>query len=166
MNTIFLDIDGVLNSTSWNKSHTKEISNGILIDFEKVILLEQLVKDTDSQIILHSGWKYWFDEDINPKRIESQNLLYLFSKVGLSISGFTPNLATSNIIANKTFSLIKAEEILLWLFNHPTNAWVVIDDLDLNNCTVKKHQIITDSNIGLTVADINRAKNLLYKQRL
>ena len=57
---LFLDIDGVLNSNFWNDSHQKEISDGTLIDEEKVRLLACLVKKTRSKIILHSGWRAWF----------------------------------------------------------------------------------------------------------
>ena len=52
---IFLDIDGVLNSNSWNDSHQKEISDGTLIDEEKIKLLSELVKSTGAKIVLHSG---------------------------------------------------------------------------------------------------------------
>ena len=41
---IFLDIDGVLNSNFWNDSHQREISDGTLVDAEKVRLLGMLVK--------------------------------------------------------------------------------------------------------------------------
>ena len=43
---IFLDIDGVLNSNFWNDMHQKEISDGTLIDEEKIKLLATLVKRT------------------------------------------------------------------------------------------------------------------------
>ena len=33
---LFLDIDGVLNSHFWNNSHQREISDGTLIDEEKI----------------------------------------------------------------------------------------------------------------------------------
>lgn len=39
MKVIFLDIDGVLNSNFWNDTHQREISDGTLIDEEKVMLL-------------------------------------------------------------------------------------------------------------------------------
>lgn len=45
---LFLDIDGVLNSNFWNDSHQTEISDGTLIDEEKIKLLASLVKETDS----------------------------------------------------------------------------------------------------------------------
>lgn len=55
---IFLDIDGVLNSNFWNEEHQKEISDGSLIDEEKVKLLSILVNKTNGKIVLHSGWRF------------------------------------------------------------------------------------------------------------
>ena len=51
---LFLDIDGVLNSNFWNDSHQKEISNGTLIDEEKIKILAPLIKRTDAKVVLHS----------------------------------------------------------------------------------------------------------------
>ena len=48
---IFLDIDGVLNFNFWNDSQQREISDGILVDAEKVKLLSMLVKKTNAKII-------------------------------------------------------------------------------------------------------------------
>lgn len=45
-NILFLDIDGVLNSNFWHESHQTEISNGTLIDEEKIKLLARLVKES------------------------------------------------------------------------------------------------------------------------
>lgn len=49
---VFLDIDGVLNAEFWNESHQKEISDGQLIDRDKVKLLAQLIDRTDARRIL------------------------------------------------------------------------------------------------------------------
>lgn len=49
---IFLDIDGVLNSNFWNESHEKEISDGTLIDEEKIKQLGRLIKATQARIII------------------------------------------------------------------------------------------------------------------
>ena len=51
---MFLDIDGVLNSNFWNASHQKEISNGTLIDEEKIKILAPLIKRTDAKVVIHS----------------------------------------------------------------------------------------------------------------
>ncbi len=56
-NILFLDIDGVLNSNFWNDSHQREISDGTLIDEEKIKLLASVGKKTNAKIILHSGWR-------------------------------------------------------------------------------------------------------------
>ena len=39
--------------------------------------------------------------------------------------------------------------------------WIVIDDLDLHNEEIRKHQILTDASIGLTVENICEAERLL-----
>ena len=159
---IFLDIDGVLNSKFWNENHQREISDGTLIDESKVKLLCKLVKDTDAQIILHSGWKYWFASDLKPLRKEAENLRALLEKEGLTIAGVTPDHATDEIRKSKKFSLVKAGEILEWLAqNKDVDRWVVLDDLDLHNAEIEMHQVRTDQRIGLTDKDVERAKRIL-----
>ena len=39
--------------------------------------------------------------------------------------------------------------------------WIVIDDFDLHNEEIRKHQILTDASIGLTVENICEAERLL-----
>ena len=119
MKVIFLDIDGVLNSNFWNDTHQREISDGTLIDEEKVMLLGQLIRDTNAKVILHSGWKFWFDSEVKPLRKEAERLVSMLEK------------------------------------------WIVIDDLDLHNEEIRKHQILTDASIGLTVENICEAERLL-----
>lgn len=161
-NIIFLDIDGVLNSNFWNAIHQREISDGTLIDEEKIELLASLVEKTNSKIILHSGWRTWFDPKLKPLRKEAAKLIELLDKKGLHIDGSTPDLTTEEIRKTKKFSLVKAEEILLWLKTHnDINEWVVLDDLDLHNAQVEKHQVMPDQTIGLTLADVEKAVKIL-----
>ena len=159
---IFLDIDGVLNSNFWNDSHQREISDGTLVDAEKVKLLSMLVKRTNAKIILHSGWKYWFDQDLRPLCLEAENLAMLFKREELLIGDITPDHSTEEIRRNKRFSLIKASEILAWLEEHEdVDNWVVIDDLDLHSEEIEKHQVKTDPSIGLTIDDVYKAEKIL-----
>ncbi|WP_022757978.1 HAD domain-containing protein [Butyrivibrio fibrisolvens] len=65
-NIIFLDVDGVLNSKFWDNDHQREISEGKYVDLSAVKLLGTLVNRTGAKIILHSGWRFWFDESMNP----------------------------------------------------------------------------------------------------
>ena len=159
---LFLDIDGVLNSNFWNGSHQREISDGTLIDEEKVKILAPLIKRTNAKIILHSGWRIWFDAELKPLRTEAKRLIDIFAKEGLSIEGVTPDLTTEEIRRSKKFSLVKAEEILFWLkTNNDVSGWVVLDDLDLHNEQIEKHQVMPDQAIGLTIEDVEKAERIL-----
>lgn len=162
---IFLDIDGVLNAEFWNESHQKEISDGQLIDRDKVKLLAQLIDRTDAQIILHSGWRFWFDEERKPLRKEAERLVEMLAGEGMAIAGFTPDLTTEEIRRTKKFSLVKADEILLWLKMHEdVEGWVVLDDLELHNICVKGHQVKTDQTVGLTLEDVDEAVEMLARR--
>lgn len=161
-NILFLDIDGVLNSNFRNDSHQREISDGTLIDEEKIRLLACLVKKTHAKIILHSGWRIWFDSELKPLRIEAKRLVELLEKEGLHIEGLTPDLTTEEIRRTKKFSLVKGEEILLWLsLHHDVTEWVVLDDLDLHNVQIEQHQVKPDQTTGLTLADVEKAVKIL-----
>lgn len=163
---IFLDIDGVLNSNSWNRSHQNQIDEGTLVDKEKMRLLGKLVKDTNAKIILHSGWKFWFDAHLNPMRKEAENLVKLLRQEELEIDGVTPDFSTQEIKRSKKFSLVKATEILAWLEQHrEVDSWIVIDDLDLHNPEIERHQLRTDPEAGLTAEDVYQARAMLLRQR-
>lgn len=159
---LFLDIDGVLNSNFWNDTHQREISDGTLIDADKIKLLALLVNSTQAKIILHSGWRVWFDDKLNPTRKEAQRLVDMLAMEGLTIDGVTPDLTTEDIRRTKKFSMVKADEILLWLKEHEdVSAWVVLDDLDLHNVQIEEHQVKPDQKVGLTEEDVRMAETIL-----
>lgn len=159
---IFLDIDGVLNSNFWNSDHQREISDGKYIDTEKVKLLSELVKKSEASIILHSGWRFWFDTDAQPTRSEAKYLTDLLKSEGMTVAGMTPDLTTEEIRKAKRFSAVKADEILAWLKDHPeTENWVVLDDLELHNDDIAQCQVMTDAEQGLTKVDVEKALKIL-----
>lgn len=83
-------------------------------------------------------------------------------KENLYISGVTPDLTTEEIRKTKKFSLVKADEILLWISLHNNIAgWVVLDVLDLHNNQVRQHQVKTDQTTGLTPEDVEQAVKIL-----
>ena len=84
------------------------------------------------------------------------------SKENLYISGITPDLTTDEIRKTKKFSLVKADEILLWINLHNSvTDWVVLDDLDLHSDQIKQHQVKTDQTIGLTLENVKQAVKIL-----
>lgn len=159
---IFLDIDGVLNANFWEQSQSKELSDGALIEADKVALLGELVRRTGAQIILHSGWRFWYDAACKPLRVEAARLSEMLAVEGMTIAGVTPDRTTEEIRRTRKFSRVKAEEILAWVEAHPeTIGWVVLEDLDLHNDEVARHQVMTDQTVGLTRADVERAACIL-----
>ena len=80
----------------------------------------------------------------------------------MHIEGLTPDLTTEEIRRTKKFSLVKGEEILLWLrLHHDVTEWVVLDDLDLHNVRIEQHQVKPDQTTGLTLADVEKAVKIL-----
>ncbi|MDO4301463.1 MAG: HAD domain-containing protein [Clostridia bacterium] len=157
MKVIFLDVDGVLNSEIWNENHKEEIIKGILIDEDKVRLLKKVIIKTGAVIVLHSGWKYWFDKDIKPIKEEAKKFVEMLKKYDIAIYDVTPDFSTDEIRKTKKFSLVKAKEILHWLKKHKeTEKWIVIDDLDLYNEEVRINQLITNNKTGLTQSDAEK----------
>ncbi len=164
---IFLDIDGVLNYDFWNEKHHREIRDGTLIDEDKVKLLYNIIKETKADIVLHSGWRFWFCENMRPSRKESQKLVELLAKNQMVIYDKTIDYSTDEIRKSKKFSLVKAKEILTWVREHPeVKSWIVIDDLDLHNDEVEKHQIKTNPCMGLTQEDVYLAITMLNHTKL
>ncbi|GFZ33107.1 hypothetical protein CSC2_36330 [Clostridium zeae] len=162
MKILFLDIDGVLNSNFWNDANEREISEGKFIDTEKVLMLSKLINETDAKIVLHSGWRFWFDDNMNPLRYESIYFTEILKAHNLFIYDKTPDLTTEEIRKTKKFSLVKAREILLWLNkNDNIEEYLIVDDLDLNNQEIEVHQIKTDATVGLTNENVVEAIKLL-----
>lgn len=163
MKVIFLDIDGVLNSNFWNDTHQREISDGTLIDEEKVMLLGQLIRNTSAKdYITFRLESFGLDSEVKPLRREAERLISMLEKEGIKVNGVTPDHTTEEIRKSKKFSLVKASEILAWVSQYDNiEKWIVIDDLDLHNEEIRKHQILTDASIGLTVENICEAERLL-----
>ncbi len=159
---IFLDIDGFLNSKFWDENHQKEISDGTLIDEDKVKLLSEIMDRTKANIVLHSGWRFWFDKEIQPLREESRRLVEILKKYNIVISDVTPDFTTEEIRKTKMFGLVKPQEILTWIKKHSeVENWIVLEDLYLGNEEVQAHQITTDSAVGLTQEDVELAVEML-----
>lgn len=86
----------------------------------------------------------------------------LLEKENLHIKGVTPNLTTEEIRRTKKFSLVKADEILLWInLHHDVTGWVVLDDLDLHNVQIERHQVKPDQTVGLTLENVKQAARIL-----
>ena len=159
MKVIFLDIDGVLNSEDFLKNNPNQA-----IDKSSVSILKNIVDKTGADIIMSSGWRLWFDDNMMPEDGYSQCLYDILCEFKIGLSGKTPDFSTEEIRTKKTFSHVKAKEIIAWLNEHEiVDKYVVIDDLDLNNEEIKAHLIRTNGQVGITEDDGMRVIDMLNK---
>lgn len=149
MKVIFLDIDGVLNSDEYLKNNQNEA-----IDRTNVRVLKNIIDKTGAVIVMSSAWRLWFDDKMMPMNGYSQCLYNILCEFNIKLFGKTPDFSNEEIRINKTFSHVKAKEIIAWLSEHETiDKYVVLDDLDLRDEEVNAHLIRTNGQVGITEED-------------
>ncbi len=135
MKIIFLDIDGVLNSYRYQQIRTVRQGN---IDDTRMILLKEIVEQTQASIVLSSTWrKHWSKEGALDGI--GKELAETFNRFGLSISDKTPVLDTND----------RADEIRLWMEqNGKPESFVILDDIAFGWGELAERLIKTDFRIG------------------
>ena len=113
MKVIFLDIDGVMNSTDYIINYAlKNNIKGILaeIDPKTIKMLKFALDVTGAQIVLSSSWRYCHI---------CEELKELFSKYGINLNEKTPELHTHK----------RGLEIKQYLKEHPNiEQYLILDD--------------------------------------
>ncbi|MBL4934143.1 hypothetical protein JK636_00055 [Clostridium sp. YIM B02515] len=157
MKVIFLDIDGVLNSEEFFRNNPDKI-----IDRNSVRILKSIIDKTSAVIVMSSGWKLWFDDNMMPVHKYSQCLYDILTESDIKLFGKTPDFTTEEIREKKTFSLVKAKEISAWLSEHENaSKYVVLDDLDLGDEEIKQHLVRTNPIYGITETDAKMVINMM-----
>lgn len=158
---IFLDIDGVLNCTT-----TKERCMCFVgIDEEKLPLLKRIVDESAAKIILTSSWKEnWYK---NPFYKNKQDELASYLDEKLNKYGLK--------VFDKTFEdnpYHRGEGILNYLLylNHygvKISSFAILDDMtfDFRLRGFANYLVKTTMNSGLTEVEVNRALQILNKQK-
>lgn len=165
MKIIFLDIDGVLNtSATFKRRYYEYKKSGILwleIDEFRLQLLQKIVKETNAKIVLSSTWRSGFVKNNNNNNIiiptfdKSKQLLNIFKKYDLDIYDITPY----------DKNMWRENEILEYLKNRDdVESFVIFDD------EAKDLQIFADNGLILVhndCTDFDEERNgLLEKHAL
>ena len=148
MKTIFLDIDGVVNSDLWDKSEQKSHKTFPENQFDPklILLLNKILEETSAKIVLTSTWRLKY------------NLIFmkeLFLKVGIKgeIIDYTPNLKQGNNY------VVRGNEILKWCKDNESKLdskvfdytnFAIIDDNSDMLFWQAKYFFQTDIHCGLT----------------
>lgn len=126
MKVIFLDIDGVLNtSLTFKKREEEHKKTGIWnveIDEFRVWYLKQIIDSTDAKVVLSSAWKKDFeniDGKIIPIHEKGKQLLNIFKKYDIELYD----------ILKKGYMLPREDLINIWLNEHQgVESFVIFDD--------------------------------------
>lgn len=137
MKVIFLDVDGVLTTSSYNNPDTNHI------DPQRVWILSQIVNRTGAKIVLISTWKMGYDKDSGKKEDYYRVLENILAQYGLEIFDITDDIPEKiKGSLPQTFSLEdldnvegvhgtgRAAEVEKWIHNHSVEDFVILDDED------------------------------------
>ena len=148
---IFLDVDGVLISLKHQikmRELHHEIRFGLKVPLDWYCIQNffQLVKDTDSDVVLASGWRK-YEEGI--RRIKQ---IFSFYQLEGHYVGETDCL----------FKGTRTEEVLKYLESHPYKNFALLDDM--RQFGLEKNQVVVNRQVGFTSKDAEAAKKILMKR--
>lgn len=138
MKVIFLDIDGVLNSTHWyiknHKRHPERCRADTAINPRFVKNLRKIVRKTGAVIVLSATARFGIKNDLN------HYFRRIFKQYGLEIYGYTPRIGMERGI-----------DIQEWL-NHNLNVTnIVILDDDSDMCHLKEYLVKTSNHSSVLI---------------
>ena len=159
---LFLDVDGVLNSSV---SRTERLGQGMtmreagLPTAEHLARLGQIAAATECRIVLSSSWR------LDP--VDNELICKQLQGAGLATPiGSTPDLASGSSGGGSD----RVNEILSWLSQRALEdaVWLAIDDLDLHGWYPhridREHFELTYDNLGLSEANVESAIAKLRRQ--
>lgn len=160
MNIIFLDIDGVL-VTDFRRSNSEEIDGELYHKFneECVSNLNDLVKDTNSKIVVSSTWRHF--------GIDALRKIFKHNNIESDILDITPTETLSEI-GHLFMGDKRGNQIERWIIENSDPEiinYVIIDDFsDFLDNQIPRF-VKTFINDGFTKSDLELAKKILKGQQ-
>ena len=168
MKVIFLDFDGVLNSSGYSATlfeagrPTKDEYGQELFDPETVNLLNRIVDETEAKIVISSSWRY----------LGITALRDMWQERGLhgQIIGMTSMHAVDEYIMEHGLDWLdkgaiasspRAMEIEAWLHEHDNvDSFVILDDMPMS-ASLQPHFVQINPILGLLRAQAEKAVEIL-----
>jgi hypothetical protein len=157
---IFLDVDGVLNSTDYFRSDDFQAGRKAKdattfwcnhISDELIKELNKILEATGAKIVVSSSWR------------KSNHLDSVFKVKGITFIDCTKNWIDKYI--NTGYTSRRGQEIEEWLERHPeVESYVILDDDSDMLESQKKFFIKVDREIGLCDSDCNKAIEILNQK--
>jgi len=149
-NILFLDFDGVLNSTTWVQNN---VANGIKFDIQKdldkaaISNLNKIIEATSTKVVISSTWRLFFE--VNE----------LFDI--LKNHGFIGEVISRTPLARFSYRP-RGFEIQEWMDENsvlPEKIVIIDDDTDMQH--LKRRLVKINPTFGLTEKDVKKAIKLL-----
>lgn len=160
---IFLDIDGVLNTKEWYSKMTNDTPKdeyGYAFDPVAVANLDNIIKKTGAVIVISSSWKFY--------GVTKLKKMWKLRNLPGEIIDITPNTISDDILLNANLDEMKlgvcrGNEIKEWLSKHKSEIsnYVIIDDYDDLLPEQEDYTVLTNSLIGITEFDAEKAIKIL-----
>jgi len=148
---LFLDIDGVLNSTDWYK---RRPSPNLSIDPDATARLRGLLERTDARVVISSTWRILHTLP-RIQAILAANGLGEFH--AMRIIGATPVIPETSVLGPR---MGRGKEIAAWLHLVPVDTFAIVDDdSDMGNHIDRLVQ--TTHEHGLLDSHVERLAEML-----
>lgn len=125
MKLIFLDLDGVMCTSSCYGKGKNNKWDSYMFDHKAVAVLNFILQETNADIIISSDWRHEYT-------LQEMREIFAHNFVFKGPIGFTPN---SEEYKSNQLELGRANEIKTWIKLHAWKSdikWVAIDDLDMS----------------------------------
>ncbi len=143
MKVLFLDIDGVLNSTRTNIAnggYPMELHHTAAFDWTSIKLIQRLCDTGGIQVVLSSAWRLWN----TPAEVSKAFGLPIIDRTGGGAGG------------------LRGDEIQAWLDEHPeVTHYAILDDTPDMLESQQGNFVHTSPQDGLLWADFSRLCGLL-----
>lgn len=160
MKLIFLDIDGVLNSSTYFFSkeyldETEHMSDAELmllehpsnLDPTALKLINHIVNESGAQVVMSSSWRMKYSIEEWTEMMQKRGATF-------KISGRTPKFSDTT----------RGTEIMDFINsmrNRPDSIVIIDDHSDMDN--LKKYLVLTNAKFGITMQDVEKALQILFQ---
>ena len=125
MKVIFLDIDGVMCTSSCYGRGKENKWDAYMFDHKAVAVLNFILQETGAEIILSSDWRHTYT-------LQEMREIFCHNNVIKGPIGFTPS---SKTYLGNNLEGGRSDEIEMWIKTHAWKGdikWVAIDDLNMS----------------------------------
>lgn len=150
MQVVFVDFDGVLNAESDAVDDSVELWTASWLDAAMVERLSRFVESAAASVVISSSWRC---------RRSIGELAAILAERGYG--GGIVDVTPRHDRPPEGERLVRAGEIAAWLAGHPEVASFVILDDDEDFGPLASRHVRTDPAVGLTDADVARARAIL-----